>query len=158
MRYAEADFYLFSRSLWVSKPTAFLPSLVVTSTRIPVMKVTTKKKLRLILLVEVIQLVAFTWWGRVVIQLQVRDSIPLVDPTSISTSRTIGNENKANLFMSDLFLRISWGIRVAMRAKSLFHTTGAVPKKVSTFSMPTMKVRFIGENKRWNINGSKEAE
>ena len=54
----------------------------------------------------------------------------------MSTSLTIGNENRANLFIRDLFLRVSLGTRFAIAVKSLFHTTGAVPKKVSTFSIP----------------------
>ena len=62
--------------------------------------------------------------------------IPLVHPTSISTSRTIGKENNANLFIKSTFFKAACGIRLAMAVNSLFQITGAVPKKVSTLSMP----------------------
>ena len=64
-----------------------------------------------------------------------------MDPTSISTSLTIGNEKSANLLINDLSLSASFGTKFAIAVNNLFHTTGAVPKKVSTFLIPKKEIR-----------------
>jgi hypothetical protein len=57
----------------------------------------------------------------------------------MSTRRTIGSEKRANLFIKSTFFSALCGTKLAMAANSLFQMTGAVPKKVSTLSIPYMK-------------------
>lgn len=63
----------------------------------------------------------------------------------MSTRRTIGNEKRANLFIKSTFFNAFCGTKLAIAANSLFQMTGAVPKKVSTLSIPNMVNIFLKE-------------